>query len=191
MNYILEQLNKKLRKKGVNNMLFGKDGNFDNHEEFKLTTEAMSNIMEAAILDTVTPEEIQAFLENHTEVQTALKEQVLLEKTIVRLDKKARLSRAQKMAVFEIAKQKNDPKFKKLLTIWRMERYLENFLMKKYGNQAMRMARQAMRSGGKSKSNLIKKVADNIHKQLNTPIKQDKFNPNANITIPGMPKDKK
>lgn len=148
-------------------MLFGSNGNIEPQQGDNMSVEDQAFIMEAAILESASPEELESFLGNHADVQAALRDEVLLEKTIVRLDKKARLSQAQKVAVFTVAKEKNDPKFKKLLTVWRMERYLENELMKKYGNEGMRRAKKTVANGSKSKSALVSKVAKNMNKQLN------------------------
>lgn len=150
-------------------MLFGRRGlePTQYHSE-EITQESLAMIMEAAMADALTQEELEAFLENYNEVSNAIGEEVLMEKSIVRLDKQAKLSRAQKVAVFTVAKEKNDPLFKKLLTVWRMERFLEAQLFKKYGNEGMRRAKKAMQQGSQSKSNLVKKVAKNLQKQLNT-----------------------
>jgi len=148
-------------------MLFKNNGLVDNTNE-EVSTEAQALIMEAAMLDVLSEGELNAFLENHTEVNAALRDQVLLEKTIVRLDKKAKLSRAQKVAVFTVAKEKNDPKFKKLVTVWRLERFLEQYLFKKYGNEALRRAKKTMMNAGKSQSALVKKVAANVQSQLHS-----------------------
>jgi hypothetical protein len=148
-------------------MLFGSTGRVEPQHEDQMSAEDQALIMEAAILDTMSPDEVGAFLENHTEVQAALRDEVLLEKTIVRLDKQARLSQAQKTAVFTVAKERNDPLMKKLLTVWRMERFLESSLLKKYGNEGMRRAKVAVNNSSKSKSKVVKSVADKVKKQLN------------------------
>ena len=141
-------------------MLFNRNGGTENSEEI-LSTEAVNYIMEAFIKETFTEDEMSMFLENQTEVDDAIANNILMEKTIVRLDKKAKLSKATKMAVFTIAKEKNDPKFKKLLTVWKMERYLEAYLEKKYGNEAARRAKKAISdSANKSSATMIKKVVE-------------------------------
>ena len=150
-------------------MLFSSNGRSLPVSEADLTLESQSLIMEAALLENLSAEELEAFLESHTETNAAVRDEVLLEKTIVRLDKKARLSQAQKVAVFTVAKEKNDPLFKKLLTVWRMERFLENQLFRKYGNEGLRRAKKAMMKSSNSTSSLVKKVANNMNKQLNKP----------------------
>lgn len=148
-------------------MIFNKFGGNDNVEA-EVTTEAQSLILECALLDNASPEELGAFLENHNEVQGVLRDNILLEKSIVRLDKKAKLSRAQKMAAFTIAKEKNDVMFKKLLTVWRMERFLEAKLLKKYATPAMSRAKQSMMNAQRAGSGLVKKVANTVASQLHS-----------------------
>lgn len=145
-------------------MLFDKTGKFDNEQ---ISTEATNYIMEAAMLEGLTEDELSMFLESQTETSAAINENILMEKTIVRLDKKAKLSKAQKMAVFTIAKEKKDPKYKKLVTVWKMERFLEAYLNKKYGNEALRRAKKTMSKSKNSTSGMIKKAANKVSSQLN------------------------
>lgn len=137
-------------------MLFDSNGNFENIDELSVEDQAL--IIEAALLDVLSNEELTAFLENKEEVDTVLNEQVLLEKSIVRLDKKAKLSRATKQAVYQIAAEKNDPKFKKLLNVWRLERLFKKYLFDKYSTMAMSRAKKAIAKAKKSKSETVKKV---------------------------------
>lgn len=149
-------------------MLFNKNGNL-NQEEEVLSTEAVNYIMEAFVKEEFTPDEMSMFLENQTEIDDAISNNILMEKTIVRLDKKAKLSKARKMAVFTIAKEKNDPKFKKLLTVWKMERFLEDYLDKKYGNEASRRAKKAVSNSAKSSNGtMIKRAAERAKNTFET-----------------------
>lgn len=149
-------------------MLFDKYGNGMDDEY--ISSEESAYIMEAAMLD-LSDEDLSMFLESVSEVDAALAENVLMEKTIVRLDKQAKLSRAQKMAIFQIAKEKNDPKYKKLVTVWKMERYLEAYLTKRYGNVALRRAKKTVNNHTNSKSKIVRKAAKKTKGLLNTPIK--------------------
>lgn len=136
------------------------------YAEMEATTESERLIMTAAILESTSEEELQAFLES-SDAHTAVQEDVLLEKTIVKLDKKAQISQARKMSIFTIAKEKNDPGFKKLLTIWRIERKIEAQLDRKYGNEATRRAKATVNKRRNSKSNLIQKTVKKQQKVLN------------------------
>lgn len=146
-------------------MLFNNLGKATAQEE---VSRATSNaIMEAIMIENLTQDELSMFLENQEEVDAALEEGVLLEKTIVRLDKHAKLSKAYKQAIFRIAKEENDAKFKKLMTLWKTERVLEDYLEKKYGAKAMRAAKQTVRNNQKSKSALVSKAVTRAKQTLN------------------------
>jgi len=145
-------------------MLFDYEGKGIREEENSVETNRL--IMEGAMLDTMDSDDIAMFLENMDEVNAAIGEEVVTEKTIVRLDKHAKLSKARKAAVFAIAKEKKDKLFNKLVWCWKLERFIEAKLDKKYGNEAMRRAKKAMANSKKSKSNVIKQVADKAQKMF-------------------------
>lgn len=63
-------------------MLFGETNT--NTEEISM--EASQYIMEGVVLDTLSADEIEECLEDSHDINTALAENVLMEKTIVRLD---------------------------------------------------------------------------------------------------------
>lgn len=154
-------------------MLFNNNGSVI-PETDEISLEATSYISEMMMLDTLTSEDIRSFCESQEEVDAAIADGILMERTIVRLDKKAKLSKATKMAVFTIAKEKNDQDFKKLTTVWRMERYLEAKLEKKYLNEAMRRAKKSVAKSANSKSKTVKKAASTGKKDLNAIIARNK-----------------
>ena len=125
-----------------------------------LSVEEQSSILEGYVMDFLTADELLEFMNDSQEVNDNVRQQILTEKTIIRFDRAAQLSRAQKIAIFSIAKQHKDPLFKKLLTLWRMERYIEARLTKKYGNQAMRKARQSLSAASRKPTKSMKKVVD-------------------------------
>lgn len=147
-------------------MLFTETGIGENEE---MSLESLQYIIEAMLYDTLSSDELESFLENSFEVNSAIAEEVVMEKTVVRLDKKAKLSKARKMAVFTIAREKNDPKFKKLLTLWRMERSIEQYLDKKYGNEAMRRAKKAQSTAANSKAATVQHAANKAKSMFNKP----------------------
>ena len=150
-------------------MLFTTKGT-ETHDE--ISEEAMGLISEAALYDGLSDDEISAFLENQSEVDLAMADDIVMEKTIVRLDKKAKLSRAHKMAIFTIAKEKKDPKFKKLVFVLKMRRKLEGDLEKKYGAAALSRAKKVVAQQQKSKSSVVKKAADKAKAMFNAPAKE-------------------
>ena len=139
-------------------MLFDKDGLIIN--EYDNETEATALIIECAILDTFSNEEIESLTENTYDLGKAINEDILVERSIVRLDKEAKKNRAFKMAVFQVAKEKNDRDFKKLMTLWKLERFLEEKLTKRYFAQAKQLAKETMKKAKNSKSKSIAKVVN-------------------------------
>ena len=138
---------------------------------FGMTQQDEQLITEAVLCDTLSNEELQELTETADVCDELKSLGVVTEKTIVRLDKKAKLSRAFKTAVFTIAREKKDPKFKKLLTVWKMERTLEAYLMKKYQAEGMKRAKLAVARMGKgnrdTKRAVVAKAVKNAKKLAN------------------------
>lgn len=103
-------------------------------------------------------DEADNFIES-VDCDAAVSEAFMTERTIVKFDKKARWSQLHKVAVLAIAKEKKDPMYKKLVTVWRIEKTLENRLTVKYGAQANARVRVYLQRARQSKSNPIKKAA--------------------------------
>ena len=138
-------------------MIFDKEGleiyDYDNDSEVS------SMIIECAILDTFSTEEIESLTENTYDLGKAVNEDILVERSIVRLDKEAKKNKAFKVAVFQVAKEKGDRDFKKLLTIWKLERFLEGKLVKRYSAQAKQLAKETMKKAKNTKSKVVGKAA--------------------------------
>jgi hypothetical protein len=147
-------------------MLFNFNGESD--KELELTTESAQLINEMILIEGLTDEELEEFLGNSEDVNTAIGENLLTERTIVRLDKKAKLSKAIKSAEFAIAKEKSDRDFKKLVTIWKMERFLEAKIHKKYYNEAVRRAKKQQQEAAKSRSNIVQKASAKTKSMFNS-----------------------
>ena len=139
-------------------MIFDKDGLVIN--EYDNETEVSALIVECAILDTFSNEEIEMLTENTYDIGKAVNEDILVERSIVRLDKNAKKNKAFKMAVFQIAKQKGDRDFKKLMTVWKLERFLENKLTKRYQAQANKLAKESLKKAKKKKKKVVNKAVD-------------------------------
>lgn len=144
-------------------MLFDDYGNSMNHDD-TMSDFARAAIIESAMYDTLTESEIEDFVCDANDTGSAVLEGVLLEKSIVRLDKKAKYQGYYKAAIFTIAKEKGDRDMKKLITVWKAERVLEAKLEKRYGNEARKRAKQAMADAKKSKVGIIAKVAKKADK---------------------------
>lgn len=109
-------------------------------------------ITEAVLLEGLSSEEAASICEDTRFTDELIRSDIVTEKTIIKLDKKAKLKGATRTAVYTIARQRKDPKFKKLLTLWRMESQIEKELYKKYHNEALLKAKKSLSS--KSTSSL-------------------------------------
>lgn len=128
--------------------------------EYDNETEVSSLIIECAILDAFSNEEIESVTENTYDLGKAVNEDILVERSIVRLDKEAKKSRAYKMAIFQVAKEKKDRDFKKLMTLWKLERFIEDKLEKRYAAQAKQLAKESLKKAKSTKSKIVGKAAD-------------------------------
>lgn len=149
-------------------------------------------LCEAIIFSELNSEELADLSENTKELETMIGDNLISEKTIIKLDKKAKLSRAEQQAVLLIAKEKGDKDFFRLVRVWKMRKFLLNKLNKKYGGRAKSRARQMVANMGKSKSKTAKTAANRATIRSKTsnvkiPNKQaKKFSPNSRINIPGF-----
>ena len=139
-------------------MIFDDNGLIIN--EFSNETEVNALLVECAILDTFSSEEIESLTENTYDLGKAINEDILVERSIVRLDKEAKKNKAYKMAIFQVAKEKGDRDFKKLLTLWKLERFIEKKLEKRYFAQAKQLAKQAMKKSKNTKSKAVGKAVE-------------------------------
>ena len=75
----------------------------------------------------------------------------VLEVSIVRLDKKAKKQQAYKLAILQCARDDDNKDYKKLETIWRMEKFIFRKLEKRY-HPVVSKARQILNRGGETRS---------------------------------------
>ena len=88
----------------------------------------------------------------------------VMERTIVKLDKRAKKNQAYKVALYAVAREADDPDYKRLVTLWQMEKYITRKLEKKYGVKAKAYMREMKRKGAEknkeSKNPVIKKMTN-------------------------------
>ena len=146
-------------------MIFDEKGLVIN--EYDSETETSALIVECAILDAFSNEEVESLTENTYDLGKAMNEDILVERSIVRLDKQAKKNKAFKMAIFQVAKQKGDRDFKKLMTLWKLERFLENKLTKRYFAPATQLAKETMKKAKQTKSKVVGKAVKKANLLLN------------------------
>ena len=123
--------------------MFFNNGDRENVSLFGEGTEYSNRLLEGIIFSEackLPAEERIAFAESD-EAQLLLERQVLNKKTLVRLSKNDDMARRQKMAAFQLAKEKKDPLWAKLVKNRVIERELIKKIVHKYNTQASRVAR--------------------------------------------------
>jgi hypothetical protein len=118
-----------------------------------MTETDMANLLAIAITEACEEDEVEKVV---AEEQTGVllegvtpDDAPILEVSIVRLDKKAKKQKAYKLAILQCAKDDDNKDYKKLETIWRMEKFLLRKLEKKYAARARsRMKQTANKANG-------------------------------------------
>ena len=122
----------------------------------ELTKADESAFAACALMDFATPDEIGELAESYSEMEDVSEIfGIAMEKTIVKMSRQDRLKHLTKQAVFTEARRAKDPRFKKLMSLWKMERAIEADLTRIYKARAQRRAFQQIKNYG---SNGIKKV---------------------------------
>ena len=107
-------------------------------------------------------DEVKEFV-NGLDGEIAEQEGLITERTIVRFDKNARKAQLYEVAIAAVGREKNDPDWRKLQTVYRMERKLKARLRKKYHPLAMRKVKEYLDRARKSKSGVLAKIAAKLH----------------------------
>lgn len=120
----------------------------------------MAAVLTAALEDTCTEEELDELFEqasNGTITLTPVEE-----RSIVKLDKKAKKQQAYKVALYKAAHEMNLKEFKQLKTLWAAEKELDLIIERKAHNRANQIMRETAKNHKESPIAKIKKAVDNI-----------------------------
>lgn len=110
---------------------------------------AEAALANAAFMDLATEEDFHEAAESAAEMQDISELfGVAMEKAIVRFDRTARLNHLNKQAQLNLARQNNDPNYKKLVKLWQMERALEAKIAARWGSKARGVANIKIRDYG-------------------------------------------
>lgn len=113
------------------------------------------------IAGSLSDEEINEFTES-VDSDIVVSEGLMTERTIVRFDKNARKAQLYEVAVASIAREKKDPLYRKLETVYKMERILKAKLRKKYNAEATRKVKEYIARAKNSKSGILSRIANKI-----------------------------
>lgn len=104
---------------------------------------------------------------SESDIHELISEQLLSERSIVRLDKKAKRAHAEKKAVIVLARENGDPLYKKLVTVYKMKKKLISRLVEKYGARAKSRVRKNMSNANKRVAPMVSKSASAAKNQGN------------------------
>ena len=118
------------------------------------------------------------------EINMLIESEMLSERSIVRLDKVAKRSLAEKKALIVIAKEKNDPLYRELVKIYKRKRKIIDKIDKKYGSQAIQRVRQNRKNMNNGLSGFISKARGESKQS------QDIKAPKRNMPVSGLKRPK-
>lgn len=140
------------------------DEPIDPQEESREIDETIKRVATPVLIgDTLADDEVAVFKES-MDSDIAIDEGYFTERTIVRMDKGSKRKQLIKISALTIARQKKDPLYKKLATVWKMERSLEAKIYKKYESAAKQRANKYIQNAKKSKSKAVKQAASKVVK---------------------------
>ena len=106
-------------------------------------------------------DQVKEFVES-MDSDIAVNEGFLTEKTIIKFDKNAKKAQLYEVAVAAVAREKKDPLYKKLQTVYKMERIIKAKLRKKYHSQAQQKVKEYLARAKRSKSGVLARIAHKI-----------------------------
>lgn len=129
--------------------------------EADIVTESdMAALLTVALEDTCTDEELDELTEAAT--TGTIKFTPVEERTIVKLDKKAKKERAYRLALYQVAKEANNPDYNRLVSLWKAEKILIGKIEKKYRAKAISRMKQMASTAKKSSSDKVKKAGAKV-----------------------------
>lgn len=102
---------------------------------------------------------------SESEIYELISEQLLSEKSIIRLDKAAKKAHAKKKAVIVLAREAGDPLYKKLVTVYKQKRKIIARLVQKYGSRADQRVRKNAAAAGKRVTPMVRSAASSAKNQ--------------------------
>lgn len=128
-------------------------------EEDRRVDDTMNAVATPILMQSeMTESEINEFVES-VDGDIAVNEGFLTERTIIKFDKNARRAQLYEVAVAAVAREKKDPLYKKLVTVYKLERTIKAKLRKKYHTQANLKVKQYLKRARQSKSGILARAA--------------------------------
>lgn len=103
-------------------------------------------IVTAALLECFTAEELsEENINFNPDLRALVESDILQEKTIIRMDRKAKMNKMYKLALYSILKKRNPKLFSKLKLSIKMKKSIVALANKKYGAQAKVLSKAMLR----------------------------------------------
>lgn len=131
---------------------------YENNEP--VTESAMSAVLAAALEETCNEEELAELKEQADQGLVTLTP--VEERSIVKLDRKAKKQHAYRVALYKAAAEMNLKEFKQLKTLWKAEKELDRRIEKRCHNRAKQIMKETAKKHASSPTPKIKKAADSI-----------------------------
>lgn len=141
------------------------ESELDNEVCATISNEDMAQLIALEMADLYGEEGCRELLETNVPTMESAMVDVM-ERTIVKLDKKAKKNRAYKMNILQAAREKNDPDVKKLETLWNMERFLWRRMEKRHMAEAKARTRTVAKKTADSPIAKIKKAGASMMSKL-------------------------
>lgn len=125
-----------------------------------VTENTIAAVLAMALEETCNEEELDELVEQANSNLLVLTP--VEERSIVKLDKKAKKQQAYKVALYKAADEKNLKEFKQLKTLWAAERELDAIIERKCHARAKQIMNEMMRKSKESSTPKIKKAGDSI-----------------------------
>lgn len=131
--------------------------------------EALSQIITVALESTCTEEELEELEESYQQegisvITESTEYAAVLEKSIVKLDKKAKKQQQYKMAILHVAKDMGMKEYKQWCTLKKMDIILMRIMEKRCAMKAKAYMKQAAKEAKKSAKKQFKKAGDSLTK---------------------------
>lgn len=145
----------------LNKLASGQGTVMEELEPVVVSESDMATLLTAALEDACSDEELDELSEGvHAGTIGGLTP--VEERSIVKLDKKAKKQKLYRMAIYQVARDANDPFYQKLVTCWQAERMLDAKLEKKYRMKAQARVKEMMKASKNSKNDKVKKAHDRL-----------------------------
>lgn len=131
-------------------------------DESKRVDDVINTVATPILLNSELDEcDMKEFVEG-LDIDIAVAEGFLTERTIVRFDKNAKRAQLFEVAVRAVAREKKDPLYRKLEWLEKMKRIIEAKLRKKYESPARKKVLGYIDRAKKSKSGILSKIAHKL-----------------------------